>query len=131
MKEIIIPSDISKATARYVPGIKTSVTQKTNFLFISGQVSINKDGNIVGKGEPEKQTITAFENIRKVLKKAGGDIENLVAITIYITDLENLKVISNVRNNYFEKSAVTSTLVEVKGLVNQELLVEISGLAVL
>jgi 2-iminobutanoate/2-iminopropanoate deaminase len=128
---VIQPPSFSRPIGRYSPGIKVPLSGDRSLLFISGQVATDEQGHTVGVGDPEAQTRKVFENLGRVLQEAGGGFGDLVAVTIYVTDMANFAAVSRVRNEVFALAAPSSTFVEVKGLAIKEHLVEISAIAVI
>jgi len=128
MKEVIQPQILSDPRPRYSQGI---VTQPGKLLFIAGQTAIDKDHNVVGKGDIEAQAKQIFENIQAVLNEVGASLENLVMTTIYLTDHKYREGYNRVRNQYYKGAPPTSTLVVVKGLANPDYLIEIASVAAL
>ncbi len=129
MRKVIQPKKLPDPRPRYSQGIL--VTKPGKLLFIAGQTAVDAKGNIVGKGNIEAQAKQVFENLKAVLKKAGGSIENIVKTTTYITDLKYREGLNKIRRQYYKSTAPVSTLVVVKGLANKDYLVEIEGIAVL
>jgi enamine deaminase RidA (YjgF/YER057c/UK114 family) len=99
-------------------------------LHITGQVGWDAEGKVVGPGDVAAQTEQALENIKKIVEAAGGTMEDIVALTIYFLDRDHLPAISGVRARYFPSpGARASTAVLVVGLVDPELLVDITPAA--
>ena len=99
-------------------------------VFVSGQVSRNAQGETVGKGDIRAQPTQTMENVKSVLEAAGATIDDVVKVTVYVTDVKSqLGPIHEVRANYFKSDYPASTLVEVKSLVSEDLLIEIEAIA--
>ena len=113
---------------RYSQGIQTS---GGSLLFIAGQVAVDASGQVVGKGDIERQVEQVFRNLAAVLAAAGGSFENLVMTTTYLTDISYRAVYNEVRLKHYPREAPTSTLVVVKSLATEEFLIEIDGIAVI
>jgi 2-iminobutanoate/2-iminopropanoate deaminase len=128
-RTLITPSDHTKAIGAYSPGVKVSLEGKS-LLFISGQVASDENGKAIGLGDPALQTEYVFQKIKAVLKEAGGDLEDLASVVIYVKSIDDFPAISDVRNKYLATARPSSTLVEVSRMVLDEVLVEISGVAV-
>jgi len=128
MKEVIQPQNLSDPRPRYSQGI---VTQPGKLLFIAGQTAIDKNHNVVGKGDIEAQAKQVFENIQAVLKEVGGSLDNLVMTTTYLTDISYREGYGRVRNQYYKGTPPTSTLIVVKGLANPDYMIEIACVAAL
>lgn len=99
-------------------------------LYISGQVSINGEGKVVGEGDMRKQTEQTLRNVATVLRAAGATFNDVVSLTIFVTDMKGLGVVHEVRRRYFKAPYPASTLVEVKSLVDPRLMIEINAVAV-
>ena len=99
-------------------------------LKISGHVSQDAEGRNVGQGDMEAQTRQVLENIRGVLACVGGTMDDIVKVTVFVTDLAELKKIHGVRSEYFSQPYPASTLVQVAKLIDPEWLIEIEAVAV-
>ena len=91
-------------------------------LHLSGQVAQAADGRAVGIDDIEAQT-------RQVLASVGGRLDDIVKVTVFITDMAHLDQIHRVRAEYFTPPYPASTLVEVSRLVRPEYLIEIDAVA--
>ena len=98
-------------------------------LYVSGQVAWNASGDIVGKGDVGAQARQTFENLREVLRAAGGDLANLMKITTYITKVEDIAAVAQARSEMFQGELPASTLIVVAGLFHPDFLVEVEGVA--
>jgi 2-iminobutanoate/2-iminopropanoate deaminase len=99
-------------------------------IYVSGQVSIDAEGNIVGEGDITAQTETVLKHVKTVVEEAGGGMEDIVKVTVFITDMELYDEIHEVRRRYFEEPFPASSMVEVSALVDPRLLIEIEAVAV-
>jgi 2-iminobutanoate/2-iminopropanoate deaminase len=100
-------------------------------VYLTGQVAWNSDEEIVGLGDVEAQTRQCFENIKCLLAEVGGDLSDIVAITTYFTDRTQLPKIQRIRNEFLKSDAApASTSVMVAGLGHEDLLVELTPIAV-
>ena len=100
-------------------------------VFVSGQVSRNALGEIVGKGDITAQTRQVLENMKSVLAEGGATMGDVVKVTVFVTNVaEHYSQIHEVRAEYSPKDYPASTMVEVKALVQPELLIEIEAVAV-
>ena len=100
-------------------------------LFISGQVALDPDGHIVGKGDVRAQTVQVLENIRTILRANGADMQDVVSVTVYVTDIGFLDRITDIRLQYFPSDGPSSAIIEIAKLAMPELLIEISAVAAL
>ena len=99
-------------------------------VFVAGQVALDKEGDVIGVGDPAKQTEAALENMKLVLAEAGATLDDVVRLTVFMTDMRNFPAIQEVRARYFPKDPPASTTLAITALVNPNLLVEIDAIAV-
>lgn len=102
-----------------------------NLLFISGQVALDADGQLVGRGDITAQAVQIFENIKALVEQAGGTMDDIVKLTIYLTDMRDRPKLLEIRKKYFTSDFPTSTLVMVSMLAFEGLLIEIDAIGVL
>jgi len=103
-------------------------------VFVAGQISTDKDGNIVGKGDIRAQATQVFENVKNALAAAGATFADVVKANTYVVNLnpEALAIIREARAGYYpETNPPASTLVGVTALAMDGLLIEVEVVAVL
>lgn len=100
-------------------------------IYVSGQVAFDADGNVVGEGDIKAQTETVLEHVKTVVEEAGGGMEDIVKVTVFITDMGLYNEIHEVRRRYFEEPYPASSMVEVSALIDPRLLIEIEAIAVI
>ena len=100
-------------------------------LYIAGQLALDKDGTLVGKGDFHAQVKQVFENLKTRLEEAGASFKDVVKLNYYITDASGIPSVREVRNAYINtENPPASTLVVVKQLVREEYLIEVEAIAV-
>ena len=112
--------------------VATVVGGKT--IYVSGQVSVNERGEVVGKGDLRLQTQQTFENLRHALAAAGATFRDVIKSNLYVVGLqpEHVPIIREVRSRYFSaEHPPVSTLVGVGALVHPDWLIEIELVAVI
>jgi enamine deaminase RidA (YjgF/YER057c/UK114 family) len=116
--------------AEAAPGLWSNAIRAGDMLFISGQVARPFEGGsgMVGKDEYE-QSKQIFSRIERIVKAAGGTIDDLVKMTIYVVDIEKNTEVWRARREFFCGDFPTSTLVEVRSLAKPDVLVEIESVA--
>lgn len=130
IKEILNPKDAPRALKpTFSQGVK--VTDAKTLAFVSGQVALDKDGNLVGKGDAYAQAMKLLENMKLVLNEAGATFDNVVQIKVYLKDMRDFEAIHRARAHYFLKEPPSSTLVQISQLVHPDMLVEMDAVAVL
>ena len=112
-------------------GTWSQCTRRGNMLFISGQIALDADGELVGADDFEAQAIQALDNLKAMLEAGGASLEDLMMINVYVTDMDNRPIFARVRDGYFRDNPPSSTIVEIKRLCMDELLLEVNGIAVL
>jgi 2-iminobutanoate/2-iminopropanoate deaminase len=80
--EFINPSGFGPSLAPYSQGARVG-----NLLFIAGQVGLDEENNVVTPGEVGEQTRVSIDRMRRVLAEVGGDLTDIVAATVYLTDM--------------------------------------------
>ena len=98
-------------------------------LFISGQVALDKQSKLVGKGDIRAQAAQVLENIKAIIEANGGTMENIVQVTVYVRDIHAFDSISDIRESYFSSDGPASAIVEVSALAWPEFLIEIAAVA--
>ena len=91
---------------------------------------MDTEGNVVGEGDIRLQTETVLEHVKTVLEEAGGGMEDIVKVTVFILDMGLYDEIHEVRRRYFTEPYPASSMVEVSALIDPRLLVEIEAVAV-
>jgi enamine deaminase RidA (YjgF/YER057c/UK114 family) len=114
-------------------GMYTQVTSASggSLAFISGQVAVDGDGNVVGKGDMRAQTVQVFENLKLALAGVGATFNDVLKFTIFVKGLspEARKSIMEVRSGYISKTQPpAATMVGIDKLVLDELLIEIEAI---
>jgi enamine deaminase RidA (YjgF/YER057c/UK114 family) len=100
-------------------------------LYIAGQLAVDKDGNLVGRGDFRAQVKQVFENLKTRLAEGGATFKDVVKLNYYLTDASDLQALRETRNSYINTEAPpASTLVVVKQLVREEYLLEVEAIAV-
>jgi 2-iminobutanoate/2-iminopropanoate deaminase len=105
------------------------VDQPRSLIFVSGQVSRDRDGNQVGAGSMLEQTRQCIRNVEASLAAAGATLKDVVWTTVYTTDIREFKQIVAAREEFFKDNLPTSTMVEVAHLADPGLLVELQVIA--
>lgn len=102
-----------------------------NVIEIAGTVAVDENGNLFGATSPYKQAMYIFTKIERVLLTAGGSLQDVVRTRMFVTDISRWEEVARAHGEVFKNIRPASTLVEVKGLVAPEYLVEIEATAIL
>ena len=101
-----------------------------NRVIVTGTTAVDDEGGITGKGDAYRQAVYIFGKIEKYLNEAGAKLENVVWNRMYVTDISRWEDVGRAHSEFFGKIKPCATMVEVKGLVNPDMLVEIETEAV-
>ena len=105
----------------------------SRILFIAGQTAVDADGNIVGRNDFDAQAEWVFHNLSIALQARGCTAANLVKLTVFLTDMNNLGRYREARNRFFASvtppAAPAVTLVEVSKLYGPDFMIEIEAIA--
>jgi 2-iminobutanoate/2-iminopropanoate deaminase len=104
---------------------------KGRLVFISGMTARRSDGTIAGVGDIEAQTRQVCENIKSTLEAAGGTMDDVCRVDVFVRNIEHFERIHKIRREYFKAPAPASTMVEVTKMVHPDYLIEINAIAVL
>lgn len=107
------------------------VVRAGNHIFMRGQTAMALDGSIVGVGDPAAQAENAMQCVKTLLEEAGGKLEHICKITIYITDRDYREPVYRVVGKWLKGVYPVSTGLIVKGLAKPEYLMEIDVDAVI
>ena len=118
------PASMRVPPAPYVPG-----TKRGPFVFTAGQVSVDKDNQVVGEGDIRAQTRQVLKNIEAVLREGGATFADVMKTTVYLTDIKNFAAMNEVYAEVFGSDKPGRTTVEAK-LASPKFLVEIEAIAV-
>src|SRR5450432_1876159 len=77
------------------------VTGPVKTIYISGEIALDKDGNLVGAGDMKAQAEQVFKNLQTALTAAGAKFSDVVKMNSYITDMSKVQAVRDVRTRYF------------------------------
>ena len=109
----------------------TAIAARGKLVFISGMTARKADGTIAGVGDITVQTRQVCENVKAAVEEAGGTLDDVVRVDVYVRNMEHFDLIHKVRREYFHPPAPASTMVEVTKMTSPEYLIEINAIAVL
>ena len=109
----------------------TITEAKGRLVFISGMTSRRADGTIAGIGNIKEQTKQVCENVKAAVEAAGGTMDDICRVDVYVRNMEHFEKIHKVRREFFKPPAPASTMVEITKTTSPEYLIEINAIAVL
>jgi enamine deaminase RidA (YjgF/YER057c/UK114 family) len=111
--------------------VSPGLTSKT--VYVSGQVAVDKDQNLIGAGDLAVQAIQAFQNLETALAAGGATTADVVKLNIYVKDYkpENAAAVSEALRRYFPRQKLpTSTWLGVQALAKEGFLIEVDAVAI-
>jgi enamine deaminase RidA (YjgF/YER057c/UK114 family) len=105
------------------------VVRANNSVYLRGQTAMDLDGNIVGIGDAAAQSENAMKCVKTLLEEAGAQLQDVVKITIYITDRADREAVYRVVGKWLKGVYPVSTGLIVQGLARPEYLMEIDVIA--
>jgi 2-iminobutanoate/2-iminopropanoate deaminase len=112
------------------PKVGSQCIRSGKFLFISGQIA-HVNGQLFGRGDPLEQCRQALRNIQSLVAKAGGSLDNVVSLDIFLADIRYRPAAIQARSEFFNSPGPSATVVGGVDLAYDDLLVEISAVAIL
>jgi reactive intermediate/imine deaminase len=100
-----------------------------NLIFLSGQVAVNENSEIIGEGDMAAQTRQAFANLGMILERAGSNLNKIIKSTTFITDISQLAAYREAKEEVFVAPYPAGTIVEVSKLGRPGLMIEIEAVA--
>jgi len=126
MKRINIPAGtIWEDVVGYSRAVKVG-----NIIEVSGTAAVD-NGKIVGKGDAYTQTKFILEKIKKTLESLGSGMKDVVRTRIYVTDISKWEEIGKAHGEFFKNIKPATAMVEVKSLIDSEMIVEIEATAII
>ncbi len=125
MKEVIHSENAPQAIGAYSQAIKVGKT-----VYLSGQIPLDPATMILVDGDIAVQAGRVFGNLQAVAKAAGGTLDDVVKLTVFLVDLSQFAVVNEVMKKYFKQPFPARTTIQVAALP-KEVPIEIDAIMVL
>jgi len=102
-----------------------------NTIEVSGTVASGPDGNVVGINDAYEQTRYIYQKIEKTLQNAGSSMKDVVRVRMFVTDISRWQEYAKAHSEFFIDIKPCNSMIEVKGLIEREYLVEIEVTAII
>jgi 2-iminobutanoate/2-iminopropanoate deaminase len=123
-----LKGDIRQRERAYSPAVKS--TGGTT-IYLAGHTGYQDERGETYPGDFDGQARVAFERMRKTLESAGGKLENVVTMTVFVTDMANGTRLTQLRKEFFQEGRYpASALIGIKELARPEMMIEIQAIAV-
>ena len=128
LRSVVNVEGVSRPGAAFSTAIATTPGR---LLFVSGLLARDANGAIVGVNDIGAQTRRICETLRSIVAAAGGSLESIVRLDIFVTDLRERDRIYAIRKEFFPSSPPTSTMMQVVGFVEPAAMIEITAIGIL
>jgi reactive intermediate/imine deaminase len=112
----------------YKPYLLSQAVKAGPYLFVSGQAGYDDDGKIVAGGFLE-QGNQAFRNLDRALKAGGSSLDNVVKVTIFVTDMTQFPHVVELRRKHFSEPYPADSIVQINALYTPDAMIEIEAVA--
>lgn len=102
-----------------------------NIIEVTGTVAVDENSNLVGGNDAYEQTKFIIQKIEKVLQQAGSSLKDVVRTRMFVTDISRWEEYGKAHGEFFYKIKPCTSMIEVKGLIAPEYLIEIEATAII
>ena len=102
-----------------------------NIIEVTGTVAVDENSLLIGKNDAYTQTKYIIEKIERVLQKAGSSLKDVVRTRMFVTDITRWEEYGKAHGEFFKNIKPCTSMIEVKGLIAPEYLIEIEATAII
>lgn len=125
-KEVVYTKNAPQPKSEWSQAVKVG-----QFIFLSGQTGIDPKTQRVVEGGIEEQTTQAFSNIKAILQAAGATLRDVVSVTLYLRNIDDLEGFNRINRKFFESDFPVRNTIEAARLPLPDILLEVAVIAVL
>ena len=96
-------------------------------IYVTGTTALGDDGEIVGIGDAYAQTVQIFKNIESALNRLGAGLEHIVRTSMFVTDISRWEEYGRAHGEFLRDVMPATTMVEVRALIDERMLIEIEA----
>jgi enamine deaminase RidA (YjgF/YER057c/UK114 family) len=96
-------------------------------IYLTGTTAIDEKGEVVGEGDGYRQAVQAIRNIEWALGQAGATLANVVRTRMFVTDIKRWEEFGRAHHEFFGEIRPCATMVEVRALIDDRMLIEIEA----
>lgn len=101
--------------------------RKGNRIYVTGTTAIDAESRVVGVGDAYVQTVQCIKNIEKALNALGANLEDVVRTRMFVTDISRWQEYGKAHGEFFSAILPATSMVEVRALIDPEMLIEIEA----
>ena len=124
------PDIVAAPVGTYSHSVRVE-TQDGTWIYVSGQIASDPDGNLVAPNDLARQSERVFENVKAILEANGASFADVVKLQTFITTQEGWAEMREIRSRYLTSELPASTAVQVAALVVPEAVIEVDVVAVI
>jgi len=124
------PDSVAAPIGTYSHSVRVE-TSDGIWIYVSGQIANDLEGSLVAPNDLPAQTVQVFENVKAILEANGASFANVVKLQTYVTTLEGLAEMRQIRSRYLTSELPASTAVQVVALVVPDAVIEVDVVAVI
>lgn len=102
-----------------------------NIIEVTGTVAVDENSNLIGGNDAYAQTKFIIQKIEKVLQQAGASLNDVIRTRMFVTDISRWEEYSKAHGEFFKNIKPCTSMIEVKGLIAPEYLIEIEASAII
>jgi enamine deaminase RidA (YjgF/YER057c/UK114 family) len=98
-----------------------------NRIYVTGTTALGDDGELVGSGDAYAQSVQCLKNIESALRRLGAGLEHIVRTRMFVTDISRWEEYGRAHGEFLREVMPATTMVEVRALIDERMLIEIEA----